>query len=92
MAKSILAQRGDAFELQAHTSVYDRLIPDQERYFSGLVATALDIPIHYLVADDYPLFAPAILIGARRSHFTCIHWPQWRRISGRKWPHKVASL
>ncbi|HEY9300792.1 MAG TPA: asparagine synthase C-terminal domain-containing protein, partial [Phormidium sp.] len=27
-----------------------------ERYYSGLVAEALGIPIHYLVADDYKLF------------------------------------
>ena len=38
----------------AFTSVYDRLIPDQERYFSGLVARHLGIPIQYNVRDDEP--------------------------------------
>src|SRR5262249_41780220 len=28
--------------------------PDQERYFSGLVAKQLGIPIHYIVRDDEP--------------------------------------
>jgi len=46
----------DAFDLRAFTVVYDKLIPDQERYYSGLVAEALGIPIHYLVADGYTLF------------------------------------
>jgi asparagine synthase (glutamine-hydrolysing) len=41
------------FDLQAFTVVYDSLIPDQERYYSGLVAQSLNIPIHYLVVDDY---------------------------------------
>jgi asparagine synthase (glutamine-hydrolysing) len=53
-AKAILAERGGAFDLRAHTVVYDRLIPDQERHFSGLAAKWLDLPIHYLVADEYP--------------------------------------
>jgi asparagine synthase (glutamine-hydrolysing) len=36
--------------------VYDTLIPDKERYFSGLAASALDIPIHYVAADDHQPF------------------------------------
>ena len=38
----------------AFTSVYDRLIPDEERYYAGLVADHLRIPIHYNVRDDEP--------------------------------------
>ncbi|MBD3558372.1 asparagine synthetase B, partial [Planktothrix sp. FACHB-1355] len=49
----------DTFDLKAFTVVYDKLIPDEERYYSGLVAEALGIPIHYLVADDYTLFGKA---------------------------------
>jgi asparagine synthase (glutamine-hydrolysing) len=40
-------------DLQAYTVVYDRLIPDEERHYSGLAARTLGIPIHYLAADDY---------------------------------------
>ena len=36
--------------------VYDSLIPDEERHYSGLVAAHLNIPIHYHVADDYQLY------------------------------------
>lgn len=43
-------------DLHAYTVVYDRLIPDEERHYSGLAAKALGIPIHYLAADDYKLF------------------------------------
>ena len=39
---------------EAFTWVFDRLIPDQERHFSGLVAQHLGIPIHYNVQDDEP--------------------------------------
>jgi asparagine synthase (glutamine-hydrolysing) len=38
----------------AFTSVYDRLIPDRERHYAGLVARHLQIPIHYRVKDDEP--------------------------------------
>jgi len=51
-----LTQQSPSFELHADTVVYDGLMPDRERYYSGLVAKHLRIPIHYLVADDYSLF------------------------------------
>ena len=52
----MLVERGHAFRIQAHTVVYDRLIPDRERHYAGLAAEALGLPIDYLVADDHPLF------------------------------------
>jgi asparagine synthase (glutamine-hydrolysing) len=55
-ARELLAKQSASFDLRAHTVVYDRLIPDEERYYSGLVANALGIPIDYLAADDYKLF------------------------------------
>lgn len=55
-AREMLLERAKPFNLQAITGVYDRLIPDQERYYSGLVAEALGIPIHYLVVDEYKLY------------------------------------
>ena len=36
----------------AFTYVFDHLIPDEERYYAGLVADRLGIPIHYRVRDD----------------------------------------
>lgn len=55
-AHAQLSARNRDFDLRAYTCVYDRLIPDDERRFAGEAARALDIPIHYLVADDYGLF------------------------------------
>jgi asparagine synthase (glutamine-hydrolysing) len=52
-ARELLRQRRAPFDLRAFTDVYDRLIPDRERHFSGLAATALGIPIHHLPLDDY---------------------------------------
>jgi len=43
--------------LHAITSVYDRLIPDRERHFAGLVADRLKIPIRFDVRDDEPSIA-----------------------------------
>ncbi len=55
-ARDLLAQSYSNFNLKAFTAVCDRVIPDQERYYSGLVAEKLGIPIHYLVCDDFQLF------------------------------------
>jgi asparagine synthase (glutamine-hydrolysing) len=38
----------------AFTAVWDRLIPDQERHYSGLVADHLRIPIYYKALEDEP--------------------------------------
>src|ERR1043166_5547902 len=43
-------------KLQAYCGVYGKLIRDDERYYSGLVADDLRIPIEYLALDDYELF------------------------------------
>lgn len=56
VANELLSRQGRPFELHAHTVVYDRLIPDQERRYAGKAAEKLGIPIHYLVADDYTLY------------------------------------
>ena len=56
-ALGILSRRRVPFELQAQAVVYDELIPDQERHFSGIAARHLGIPIHYIVADGYQLYA-----------------------------------
>jgi len=39
----------------AVTTVFDRLVPDQERYYAGLVAEHLRIPIRFHVPDDRPV-------------------------------------
>jgi len=56
VARQQLAHPSKPFDLRAHTIVYDRLIPDRERHFAGLVAAHLGIPIEFLVADDYGLY------------------------------------
>jgi asparagine synthase (glutamine-hydrolysing) len=51
-ALGVLRESSPASVLQAFTSVYDRLIPDEERHYAGLVASHLGIPIKYDVRDD----------------------------------------
>jgi asparagine synthase (glutamine-hydrolysing) len=55
-AKKVSAEDGIALKLSAHTYVYDRLVKDSERYYSGLVSQHLGIPICYQPLDDYCLF------------------------------------
>jgi asparagine synthase (glutamine-hydrolysing) len=50
-ACDILRDHPGDFSVEAFTAVYDQLIPDQERYYAGLVAKHLGIPIHYWVSD-----------------------------------------
>ncbi len=56
VAHALLSRQSASFDLQAYTVVYDRLIPDQERYYSGLTAKSLNININYLVADEYDVY------------------------------------
>ncbi len=65
-AKRLMDARSASFELRACTIVYDRLIPDQERRYAGLVAEHLGIPIDYFVADDYELYGSH---AKRTTHF-----------------------
>jgi asparagine synthase (glutamine-hydrolysing) len=45
-----------AVDLRAFTVVYDRLIPDQERHYAGLVAAHLDIPMECIEGDAFGLY------------------------------------
>jgi len=56
IARELLSERGADFKLGAFTTVYDRLIPDQERRFAKLLADWLGIPVDFTVADDYALY------------------------------------
>jgi asparagine synthase (glutamine-hydrolysing) len=47
---------GAGAELRAYTAVYDRLMPDEERFYSGMAARALGIPIDHHPVDGYRLF------------------------------------
>ena len=55
-ALEVARQQSQPLDLQAFTAVYDRLIPDTERYYAGIAAKALKIPLKYLVADEYKLY------------------------------------
>ena len=47
------ARRAGLQDLHAVTMVYDAVIPDNERHYSGLFAKSQDIPIEYLACDRY---------------------------------------
>jgi asparagine synthase (glutamine-hydrolysing) len=51
-AVSILKSSNRFNALQATTAVYDKIIPDRERHFAGLVAEHLKIPIEFIAGDE----------------------------------------
>ncbi len=59
-AHQLLAERYSRFELTAFTYVYDRLVPDDEAHYAGLVARGLGIPIRFVRADDFGVYADSM--------------------------------
>jgi asparagine synthase (glutamine-hydrolysing) len=57
-AHRLLSRSRASFDLRAHTSVYDRVVPDQERTYSQLAANAIGIPIHHYPLDGVGLPPP----------------------------------
>ena len=57
-AHRILSASGSPFDLRAHTVVFDRIVPDEERRYSQLAADAIGIPIHHYPFDDYGFPSP----------------------------------
>jgi len=55
-AKGALERIYLAFEMRAFTVVYDHLIPDDERYFSGLAGQAIGLSVQFRAADDIGVF------------------------------------
>ena len=52
LAAEARAQLPAADSVSAFTGVYDRLIPDDERHYAGMVAAHLRIPIRFWALDD----------------------------------------
>jgi asparagine synthase (glutamine-hydrolysing) len=52
-SRSVTQCNGHHINLKAFTVVYDSLIPDNERYYSGLAARTLKTPVEYLASDAY---------------------------------------
>ncbi len=81
-----LSQRAPADAVTVFTNVFESLIPDDERYYSGLVASHLGIPIHYRVLDREMLDSPwhdfwawspepmccGLPLPAERAHFAAL--------------------
>jgi asparagine synthase (glutamine-hydrolysing) len=52
-AALLLKQSGQPFDLRAYTIVFERLIPDEEGKYARLTAEQYQLPITYLVAENY---------------------------------------
>ena len=87
-AQSLLAASGSAEPLQAFTVVFDHLIPDQERYYSGLVTKALGIRQHIETGDEFELFAG--VAGRDWRSPEPINFPRWEWYV--RHLHRVAAI
>lgn len=56
MTRAQMREKGQPAQLTGMTVVFEKLIPDDERYFVDLVSQQLAIPMQYLVGDHYRLF------------------------------------
>jgi asparagine synthase (glutamine-hydrolysing) len=52
-----LEQKGGNHAVEGFTCVFDRLIPDDERYYAGLVGQSLGIRVDFQSCDDTKLFS-----------------------------------
>lgn len=71
-AKRLLVRQGSSNGLRAHTEVFERLIPHEERRYASLVADKLKIPIEFLASDDARIFGHA---GRRSPEPVHCAWP-----------------
>jgi asparagine synthase (glutamine-hydrolysing) len=51
-----LLKQEPSFELAAYTTIAERIMHHEEKYYAGLVADTLRIPIHYLSVDNDVMF------------------------------------
>jgi asparagine synthase (glutamine-hydrolysing) len=85
-ALAVAKHRSQPIDLQAFITVYDTLIPDRERYYAGLAADRLGIPIDYQVGDDYDLNDAWINSGFQmpepsNNPLQALGWDSFQRIS-----------
>jgi asparagine synthase (glutamine-hydrolysing) len=52
-ARRVTQHNGSHIKFKAFTGVYDSSIPDDERYYADLAASALTTPVEYLAHDAY---------------------------------------
>jgi len=55
-ANALLDEEPRSGALHGISIVHDWLIPDEERHFVGLISKHLNLPVHFIVADNYRLF------------------------------------
>jgi asparagine synthase (glutamine-hydrolysing) len=75
IAKELVSET-PGLEIEAHTVVYDRLIPDTERHYAGIVARHLGIPIHFHALDDQGFYEGLSGETEARRWWSPLHVPQ----------------
>ena len=55
ISKEIQKEKNSKIDINAITSIYNNIHPCNEKYYTDLIADKIDLPIHYISADEYPL-------------------------------------
>jgi asparagine synthase (glutamine-hydrolysing) len=55
-ARRVADRRGGTVDLRAFTLFHEKLIPHEEKYYAGLVAESLRLPVQYLNSDNCHLY------------------------------------
>ncbi len=81
MARRLEAKSAGAPALHAVTVVYDRVHPSEERRYAAQVARHLDIPIHFIEGDRYPLLSPPLATVRPLELYNPSLWLDWLRVA-----------
>lgn len=58
LAKQNIREGRSSTQLTAITTIYERIHPDNEGEYAALAADKIGIPLHFFVADEFPLIEP----------------------------------
>jgi asparagine synthase (glutamine-hydrolysing) len=75
-ARRVTQRKGTDIKFKGFTTVWDSLIPDNERYYSGVAARALKMPVEHLALDAYRPYDgwKSRFPQPEPSHDLLLHW------------------
>ncbi len=70
-----------AIDVHAVTAYYERLLHCDERYYANMVAEKLNMPIHFILGDDYPLLKSTIATTRPMEILTPAYWLDIKKLA-----------
>ncbi len=69
-----------AINVHAVTGLHERLLQCNERYYADMVAKKLNMPIHFISGDDYPLLQSDITTTRPMEMLTPTYWLDFKKL------------